>query len=103
VRVQHPGRSMGWCGHREDGICVTSGGSDYDLIAEWTDEPEQTGPVRTEVHKTIVPGRYGMVSVGVRSGDELWIDLNSMMTAAELRAAAATMIEIADAREGGAK
>lgn len=72
-----------------------------DLIAEWTDEP--TGPVRTVTRKEIVPGVYGRVEVtadgavrfvwarGVTQGGP------TLMSAPELRAAAAVLTELADA------
>ena len=69
-----------------------------DLIAEWTDEPP--GPVRSVTRKEIVPGQYGIVRVFAR--DNEWLPLRVEMpslgyTADELRAAAATLTEIADA------
>jgi len=69
-----------------------------DLIAEWTEAP--TGPVRTVTRKEIVPGVYGNVIVwNDGSGD---VSVMNMRTATELRAAIATLTEIADALEGGA-
>lgn len=74
-----------------------------DLIAEWTDAP--TGPVRTVTRKEIVPGVYGCVNLGAVDGDSAQIRLQNpgfletWYTAAELRAAIATLTEIADALE----
>ena len=53
------------------------------------------GPVRTVTRKEIVPGVYG--AVGVQDG--CLVNVAYMRTADELRAAAATLIEIADALE----
>lgn len=63
-----------------------------DLISEWTSD----GPVRTVTRKEIVPGVYGNVYVE----DTMVVTCDSMRTPTELRAAAATLIEIADALEG---
>jgi len=69
-----------------------------DLIAEWTEAP--TSHVRTVTRKEIVPGVYGNVIVwNDGSGD---VSVMNMRTATELRAAIATLTEIADALEGGA-
>lgn len=72
-----------------------------DLVAEWTD-----GPVRTVTRKEIVPGVYGRIEisphartavthVGVRF--EPMTDGFVALDADELRAAAATLTELADA------
>lgn len=71
--------------------------TDYDLVAEWTDE--STGPVITETVKRIKPGVYGRIVVGEHLTPG-WIDIRWPVpgcTADELRAAAATLNEIADA------
>lgn len=73
-----------------------------DLIAEWTDAP--TGPVRTVTRKEIVPGVYGSVVVGVRLQDGaiavgFSVTGTAVLNPAELRAAIATLTEIADALE----
>jgi hypothetical protein len=62
-------------------------------------KPEPQGPVITETVKRIVPGVYG--AVGVQDG--CLVNVAYMRTAPELRAAIATLTEIADALEGGAK
>ena len=82
--------------YRDDGAsCLGNAG--YDIIAEWTEAP--TGPVRTVTRKEIVPGVYGNVIVwNDGSGD---VSVMNMRTATELRAAIATLTEIADALEGG--
>jgi hypothetical protein len=65
--------------------------SENDLIAEW-----QEGPVRTVTRKEIVPGWYGIVRV-TNMGD---VSIPAPgQDPAQLRAAAATLIEIADALE----
>lgn len=74
-----------------------------DLVSEWTE-----GPVREVTRKEIVEGVYGQVSVIGRhtTDDKVWVKLvvkpgNSYtpLDASELRAAAATLIEIAGALE----
>jgi hypothetical protein len=76
----------------------------------WTNEPDfyahferADGPIRTR--KEIVPGIYGVVSVGFRNGDrdkpEVAVAYASH-SPADLRAAAATLTEIADALESQA-
>lgn len=69
---------------------------DLDLIAEWSD-----GPVRTVTRKEIVPGTYGLVEIAheAAEGVSVWLPRNKLWNAAELRAAAATFIELADALE----
>lgn len=68
----------------------------------WSDEKNwelvNTSPVRTitKTRKEIVPGTYGAVKV-LDGGD---ITLISTREPAELRAAAATFIELADALDG---
>ena len=67
-----------------------------DLIAEWTDEP--TGPVRTVTRKEIVPGTYGYVTTSGPNDAGVRITFPAArLNAAELRAAAAILTEIADA------
>lgn len=85
----------------------------YDLVAEWTDEPEATGPIRTKTVTEIVPGDYGRIRVvGVEpnkrkavirlmSGNGFGIHEPSL-DATELRAAATLFNQLADALEGGA-
>lgn len=74
-----------------------------DLIAEWTDAP--TGPVRTVTRKAIVPGTYSG-GVTVVSADDLIAGCRVSIATAlghadagQLRAAIATLTEIADALE----
>ena len=82
---------------------TADGGHDFqisllDLVSEWTDEP--TGPVRERLVKEIVPGFYGIVCVGFRGGDKDKPEVSVAFaghSADELRAAAATLLEIADA------
>lgn len=65
-----------------------------DIVAEWS-----RGPVRTVTRKEIVPGVYGRVRVndGGKAGMVgLWFD-GHYFKPAELRAAAATFIELAAA------
>lgn len=89
----------------EYGAALSTGDQfDNDLIAPWTTEP--TGPVRTVTRTTreIVPGVYGMVKVTTCPSSPLGvvgINLTSdgWWTAADIRAAIATLTEIAQALE----
>lgn len=75
-----------------------------DLVAEWADEP--TGPVVVETVKRIVPGVYGIVDVVQAQGSTpgcSYIRIIGAYPAAELRAAVATLTEIADALDEGAR
>lgn len=80
---------------RETGSLLSSGQPHpLDLVAEWTE-----GPVRTVTRKEIVPGDYGIVKV--TTNPHVWVSIGVFreQTPAELRAAAATLTEIADALE----
>ena len=67
------------------------------LIAEWTDAP--TGPVRTVTRKEIVPGNYGAVALHrADDGIDISVGLHSDDLSG-IRAAIATLTEIADALE----
>lgn len=59
------------------------------------------GPVREVTRKEIVAGRYGIINVATTDvpDGQIWIGVSTVCTTAELRAAAAHMIEIADALE----
>ena len=90
-------------------------GYNFDLIAEWTDTPEQPGPVVTETitRKRIVPGVYGKVSVNELDRDSMdvrWFafvmgdhhkrkTVHAQMTADDLTAAIATLTAIRDAMQ----
>lgn len=68
---------------------------DLDLVSEWSE-----GPVRTvtTVTKVIEPGQYGIVNVRRDGGTDFGIFVHrGHHSPAELRAAAATLAEIADA------
>ena len=64
-----------------------------------------TGPVRTVTRKEIAGGRYGRLTVAPAENGNVAVKFNgalggySMVSAAELRAAIATLTEIADALE----
>ena len=75
------------------------GNSEYafDIIAEWTDEP--VSPARTVTRKDIVPGQYGKVSIESYCVDAVEVSIDGFLTTSELRAAIATLTEIADAME----
>lgn len=73
-----------------------NGTGDYttpDLISEWPSD----GPVRTVTRREIVPGVYGAVRVDCLG----YTVVMPSRSPTELRAAAATLIEIADALEDG--
>ena len=81
----------------EYGTALSTGTEfDNDLIAEWPAEP--TGPVRTVTRTTkeIVPGVYGQLRV--YPDGEVQI-VASTLTVANIRAAIATLTEIAQALE----
>jgi len=61
------------------------------ISAEYVNE----GPVRTVTRKEIVPGSYGKVRVTAG----MYVHVNSMSTATDIRAAIATLTEIAEALE----
>jgi len=80
----------------------------YDLIAEWPDEQ----PVRTVTRKEIVPGVYGKLSIHQLRGERgevylAFVDnithkentIHATVTSHEIRAAIATLQQIADAME----
>lgn len=70
-------------------------GHSYDNVRKI--DPPNPSPVRTVTRKEIVPGTYGIVNVAVAPGyAATWIE-NRFYSPAELRAAASTLIEIADA------
>lgn len=80
----------------EDGCSGSA--CDADLIALWQDKP--TGPVRTVTRKEIVSGQYGIVNVDAdRPTGNPRIVVSAVPTAAELRAAIATLTEIAQVLE----
>jgi hypothetical protein len=70
-------------------------------------DPPNAGPVRTVTRKEIVPGTYGRIEVldSTNDGAQVRIDgphpvsPHLWLTPVELRAAASTLIEIADALE----
>lgn len=82
--------------------------ADESETPETPETPEKPkGPVVTKTVKRIVPGRYGVVTVAQADGPTVAIKLPNAVgeyqrfTAAELRAAAATLIELADALSPG--
>lgn len=91
-RNRHPWESHG-CLWTDDGVAYLGMYPDQNIRAEWIDEP--ASPVRTVTRKEIVPGTYGKVRV---TGG-MYIHVNSMSTATELRAAIATLTQIAEALE----
>jgi len=104
----HPWRSDSGAAYADDGTRWEGANQpDSIIIAEWSDEPaapkpSATGPVRTVTRKEIVPGVYGKIEVESRVGgvriemqEQFYCDQN----VAELRAAIATLTEIADALE----
>jgi hypothetical protein len=93
--------------YQSSGIAGDGAHEEHDLVAEWFDTP--TGPVRTVTRKEIRGGTYGRLRIEpgltgtVLLGVEDGIDTDQThWTEKELRAAAATLIELADAlREAG--
>lgn len=88
-----------------DGTALYAGSFDSpDLIAEWTE-----GPVRTVTRTVteIVPGEYSYVEVGEIEGNErVPVAIGPCaglipMTASELKAAAAVLLELAGALSDG--
>ena len=69
------------------------------LIAPWPTEP--TGPVRTVTRKEVVPGVYGDVEIVEDDTHQggIGIYINATMDAARIRAAANSMLAVADAME----
>lgn len=72
----------------------------YDIISEWTDEPEVAtqSPIRTVTKKELVPGVYGQVWISERE-DGLGlssIQMKPTLDPSELRAAADIFTQIAD-------
>ena len=72
---------------------------DPTLIAEWPADDAPTGPVRTVTRKEIVPGVYGAVRVDQTCYGKVAKLSLQCANIAELRAAIATLTEIADALE----
>lgn len=74
---------------------------EYSLVAEWVEpnaEPATPSPVRRRTVTEIVGGKYGALDVGSTTGDMVSLAFNMLaMNAAELRAAAATLVALADA------
>ena len=111
--------SFEWtAGERSINSLWTSDGSDSDwqsrqsgndLVSEWPDEP--TGPVRERTVKEIVPGVYGRLYIAKQASREPRLLINLAdecgkyegvshgWSIAEIRAAAANLIAIADALE----
>ena len=92
-----------------NGKLVNGSDRPADLVAEWPDEP--TGPVVTETVKRVVEGTFSRVRIrhvakssvmlklmGSAGGDTVVV----AMDAAELRAAAAVLTEVADALDEAA-
>lgn len=87
----------------DNGSFLIGEDSASDLIAEWP--TETTGPVRTVTRKEIVPGVYERLTVAPAENGNVAVKFNgalgsySMLSASELRAAIATLTEIAEALE----
>lgn len=86
----------------DDGAHCGAGSCPDKIISEWTE-----GPVRTVTRKEIVPGVYDRVHVGNADSAQVIVTLGGFgmgmqqqsFTSAELRAAAAVLIELAEALE----
>lgn len=86
------GEAISECGHKID--CRSS--RYYRLI-------RSTSPVRTVTRKEIMPGKYGRINLtsgGAAGMVTIYTD-GHVFSPTELRAAAATFIELADALEEG--
>lgn len=77
-------------------------GDQWRIISRASEAP--TGPVRTVTRKELVYGKYGRVNLSpsITCVSDVCIELRdgSAFSASELRAAIATLTEIADALEG---
>lgn len=83
----------------KDGRRYSHVADDLDLISEW---PSSASPVRMGAKRDIVPGVYGAVVVRESYAVGVNIKINqATYDASMLRAAAATLIELADALEEG--
>lgn len=76
----------------------------FDLIEEWADTAQESGPVRTETvtRMVIVPGTYGNLVVGVDDDPTGFVRVGlgrELMNASELRAAARVFVSLAEALE----
>lgn len=103
------------CWFRGEGGSFSGYGSTphrLDLVAEWHEDSldrveaeikaEISSPVRTVTRKEIVPGEYGHITISddnrmMLDGVSIWLPRNRRWKAEELRAAAATLTEIAEA------
>lgn len=89
-------------GHAVDGLVNYDDNWSLDGSDNWriASPAETTGPVRTVTRKEIVIGQYGIVNVEAdRPTGNPRIIVSAVPTPAELRAAIATLTEIADALE----
>ena len=85
----------------------------FDLVADWPVSPAPTGPVRMVTRPEIVPGTYGRIRVETSydsSPRQIVLALTEpnrvgdfWLTAPELRAAAETLSQLADAMEQESK
>lgn len=101
---EHPRGVSGWA---NDGLyTVMPQNDDRDIVAEWVE-----GPVRKRTIETtdILPGVYGKVRVnavlepaGVQTERTVSLSTGGEFTASELRAAAQTLTELADALDAQA-
>ena len=84
--------------YNSNGAYLNEDESPFDILAEWADEP--AGPVRAVTCKEIVPGNFNEVVVEYSQPEHqlrVYTNLFQPAIATELRAAAATLTEIADA------
>ena len=115
VRVQHGyggGENYAIKHAGRDFIVNRSGGADTadgqfnflsccEHIFRIVSRAKPAGPVRTVTRKEIVPGTYGKVKVDLYDDGSPLLRLDFPKSIAEIRAAIATLTEIADALEGG--
>lgn len=95
--AEHDGTGRLWNSTGAHGAKNIPNRPGYDLIAEWTDAP--TGPVRTVTKREIVFGQYGAITVEWDGLYDASVLVGRVYGATELRAAIATLTEIADALE----
>jgi hypothetical protein len=89
----------------DDGCIRDEDGCGHSVNCVRKIDPPNVGPVRTVTRKEIVPGAYGIVRILAKPTNDAFPDHahvridDGLSSPADLRAAAATLTEIADALE----
>lgn len=90
---QHEADTVGQIKHEHVGAFLT-------LIKAWEDEDagaNNTGPIRSVMKRELVSGHYGILHVGAGSSTHVPLSMEpGLWGADDLRAAAATLTQIAD-------